>query len=38
MLSGLAVDGRIGLTAVDTSPPRADALHRATREAIDTLV
>ena len=37
MLSGLAIDGRIGLTAIAETPPDADALQVATREAIDAL-
>jgi len=37
MLSGLAIDGRIGLTAIERTPESADALQEATRRAIDTL-
>ena len=37
MLSGLAIDGRIGLTAIDTTPAGAEALKAATRDAIDAL-
>lgn len=37
MLSGLAIDGRFGLTAIDTTPAGADALQAATRDAIDAL-
>jgi len=37
MLSGLAIDGRIGLTAVDTSPAGAESLQAGTRAAIDAL-
>jgi hypothetical protein len=38
MLSGLAIDGRIGLTAIERTPEAADALQEATRRTIDTLV
>jgi len=38
MLSGLAIDGRIGLTAIAATPAEADALQEATRRAIDALV
>ena len=37
MLSGLAIDGRIGLTAIAETPADADALQVATRAAIDAL-
>lgn len=37
MLSGLAIDGRMGLTAIDTTPAGAEALQVATRAAIDAL-
>ena len=37
MLSGLAIDGRIGLTAIERTPESADALQEVTRRAIDTL-
>ena len=37
MLSGLEIDGRIGLTAIDTTPDGADRLQSATRRAIDAL-
>ena len=35
MLSGLAVDGRFGLTAIGRTPRHADELFDATREAVD---
>jgi hypothetical protein len=35
MLSGLAVDGRFGLTAIADSPDQASALQDATRTAVD---
>ncbi len=35
MLSGLAIDGRVGLTAIAASADEAGALHAATRAAID---
>jgi hypothetical protein len=38
MLSGLAIDGRLGLTAIERTRESADALQEATRRAIDTLV
>jgi hypothetical protein len=38
MLSGLAIDGRMGLTAIERTAEGADALQDATRRAIDTLV
>jgi hypothetical protein len=38
MLSGLAIDGRMGLTAIERTPEGADALQDATRRAIDTLI
>ena len=38
MLSGLAIDGRIGLTAIDRTPEDADRLQAATRAAIDAAV
>jgi hypothetical protein len=34
MLSGLAVDGRLGLTAFGVSPEQCDLLHESAREAI----
>jgi pheganomycin biosynthesis PGM1-like protein/ATP-grasp domain-containing protein len=37
MLSGLAIDGRIGLTAIDRTPEGAASLHAATRAAIDAV-
>ena len=38
MLSGLAIDGRFGVTAIGTSPDDAQALYDATRGAVDRLV
>ena len=38
MLSGLAIDGRLGLVAIARSPAEAQQLQEATREAIDPLV
>ncbi len=35
MLPGLAIDGRLGLTAIGRDPAHADELHRATERAID---
>lgn len=37
MLSGLAIDGRLGLTAIGRDPTESGALLAATREAIDSL-
>ena len=37
MLSGLAIDGRLGLTAIAPTPDAANELHEATRSVIDTL-
>jgi hypothetical protein len=37
MLSGLAIDGRIGLTAIGATPDEANRLHDQTRAAIDEL-
>ena len=34
MLAGLAIDGRLGLTAIATTAERAAALHDATRDTI----
>lgn len=36
MLAGLAVDGRIGLTAIATSPDQAETLLASAREAISS--
>ena len=37
MLSGLAIDGRLGLTAIATTPEAAEVLGEATWAAIDHL-
>jgi hypothetical protein len=37
MLSALAIDGRVGLTAIGSTPDEADALQERTRVAIDAL-
>jgi hypothetical protein len=37
MLSGLAIDGRMGLTAIAETPGDADRLHDATRDAVHGL-
>jgi PGM1 C-terminal domain len=37
MLSGLAIDGRFGLTAIAETPDDAARMHEATREAVATL-
>jgi hypothetical protein len=37
MLSGLAVDGRFGMTAVGGSPHEANHLYAAVRPAVDRL-
>lgn len=37
MLSGLAVDGRMGLTAIGTTPEETDGLHEQTRAVMDRL-
>jgi hypothetical protein len=37
MLFGLAIDGRVGLTAIARTPDEAAALHAATRATIDRL-
>ena len=38
MLSGLAIDGRLGLVAIGYTPDEAEALAAGVRGAIDTLV
>lgn len=35
MLSGLAIDGRLGLTAIADSPEEAKVLHESTQTAVD---
>ena len=37
MLSGLAIDGRFGLTAIAETPDDAARMHDATREAVAAL-
>jgi len=37
MLSGLAIDGRLGLTAIGTDPDAARDLHEGTRAALDAV-
>lgn len=37
MLSGLAIDGRLGLTAIGSTPEAATDLHEATRVVVDAL-
>jgi hypothetical protein len=37
MLSGLAIDGRFGLTAIGRTPAEADELHDRTRAAVSAL-
>jgi len=37
MLSGLAIDGRFGLTAIAETPDEAARLHEATRAAVERL-
>jgi hypothetical protein len=37
MLSGLAIDGRFGLTAIGSTPEAAAELHEATGRAVDAL-
>jgi hypothetical protein len=37
MLSGLAIDGRLGVVAIAPTPAEADALQLAVREAVDRL-
>jgi hypothetical protein len=38
MLSGLAIDGRFGLTAVATTPEEAETMQDQTRTAVESLV
>lgn len=38
MLSGLAIDGRLGVVAIGRTPDEADALQTAVRDAIERLV
>jgi hypothetical protein len=37
MLSGLAIDGRFGLTAIDRTPDGAARMHEATRKTVERL-
>ena len=37
MLSGLAIDGRFGLTAIAETPEKATLIHDATRAAVERL-
>ena len=38
MLSGLAIDGRFGLTAIAETPEDAARMHEATRATVAALV
>jgi hypothetical protein len=38
MLSGLAIDGRFGLTAIAESPADADAMELGVRRSVEALV
>jgi hypothetical protein len=37
MLSGLAIDGRLGVVAIARTAPEADAIQEGVRRAIDGL-
>jgi hypothetical protein len=38
MLSGLAIDGRLGVVAIGRTPAEADAMQEGVRRAIDGLL